>query len=511
MNERHQKNTGWFEVDKEGLAKLLRRRGPAFILYELIQNAWDTRATRVRVELLAIPRTARAALRIEDDDPHGFQTLAHGYVLFAESAKKANPNQRGRFNLGEKLVLAACDSARLASTTGTLYFEASRTGALSRRETGQKLERGSVFEGVVRMTRAELDAAIAAVALLLPPIPTTINDVHLAAAQPLHTFDATLPTEIADGEGYLKKTARKTVIRVHEAREGTSYIYELGIPVVEIDFPWSVEVMQKIPLNADRDNVTPAYQKQLLALVINQMHEHLTAATAALPLVQNTLASGEIGNEAVNTILDKQYGEHRVVYDPSDKEANSNAFAHDYAVIPGGAFTKDQWAGIRRAEAAKPAGKMFPTPKTYGDGPIARVIPASEWTDGMAAVARYAQMLAVELLGHAVHIVMENELVQSYVANYGGRTLTFNVPRLGRDWFSLRDNQEAVDALVIHEFGHDFEANHLSEKYHRALSGLAAKMVQLALAKPEVFPGRLAATFQSAQTNDSTRNESCPT
>lgn len=41
----------WFEVDKQGLAKLLERRGKQFILYELIQNAWDENTTRVDVTL----------------------------------------------------------------------------------------------------------------------------------------------------------------------------------------------------------------------------------------------------------------------------------------------------------------------------------------------------------------------------------------------------------------------------------------------------------------------------
>jgi len=35
---------GWFRVDKEGLAKLMRRRGPHWVLAELLQNAWASRA-----------------------------------------------------------------------------------------------------------------------------------------------------------------------------------------------------------------------------------------------------------------------------------------------------------------------------------------------------------------------------------------------------------------------------------------------------------------------------------
>jgi len=33
----------WFEVDKQGLAKILERRGKEFALFELVQNAWDER------------------------------------------------------------------------------------------------------------------------------------------------------------------------------------------------------------------------------------------------------------------------------------------------------------------------------------------------------------------------------------------------------------------------------------------------------------------------------------
>ena len=94
-----------FLVDKKGLAKLLERRGKAFILHELLQNAWDENTTRVDVtaEWLG-DRTVRVT--VVDDKPEGFADLTHAYTLFAESAKKTDPTKRGRFNLGEKLVIA---------------------------------------------------------------------------------------------------------------------------------------------------------------------------------------------------------------------------------------------------------------------------------------------------------------------------------------------------------------------------------------------------------------------
>src|SRR2546430_1753241 len=96
----------WFTADKEGLAKILERRGKEFILFEALSNAWDTNATKVEVSLRPTDRRGIAELSIVDDDPNGFADLTHAYTLFAESNRKSDPTKRGRFNLGEKLVLA---------------------------------------------------------------------------------------------------------------------------------------------------------------------------------------------------------------------------------------------------------------------------------------------------------------------------------------------------------------------------------------------------------------------
>ncbi len=92
----------WFEVDKEGLARVLERKGKEFRLFELIQNSWDEPGvSKVSVSLEYRGRN-KALLVVQDDAPEGFRDLTHAFTLFAESAKKTNPEQRGRFNLGEK-------------------------------------------------------------------------------------------------------------------------------------------------------------------------------------------------------------------------------------------------------------------------------------------------------------------------------------------------------------------------------------------------------------------------
>lgn len=475
---------GWFDVDKKGLAKLVRRKGLEFVVFELVQNAWDTRATEVNVEIEPIPGRPYVRLRVQDNDPDGFKFLSHGYTLFAESEKKVDPGKRGRFNLGEKLVLAACETAKIATTTGSVYFEGD-----SRRETRERLPEGSVFDAEMRMTRDELSQVLAASKLLIPPVPTRINGELLPTLTPEHCFEGTLMTEISDDEGHLRRTPRKTEIRIFAQREGVSFIYEMGIPVVETDFPWSVDVGQKIPLNADRDNVTPAYRKALGVLVVNEMHTRLTREDASSPIVQEALTSPDVAPQAVAAVLTQQYGEKRVAYDPSDPEANHNAAAHGYTVIHGGAFTREAWSNIRSASAATPAGQVFPTPKLYDpEGDPARIIPEEKWTDGMRAVADFCKLMAMHLMDVNLTVVMEGELTQPYAANYGGRRLTFNAHRLGKRWFDLQGNFVAVVDLMIHEFGHQYASSHLDAKYHEAITLLSAKLAQLALKRPELFP-----------------------
>jgi hypothetical protein len=482
---------GWFEVDPLGWAKVARRKGMAFILHELLQNAYDTEATKVTVELVPIPGKPMARLIVEDNDPTGFVKLDHAFTLFAESLKKSDPTKRGRFNQGEKNVIACCEQAKVQSTTGTVYFE--RNGKeLQRRQTREKSRVGSRFEAELRVTRDELQEMLTSARRVIPAIETWVNGERLPEYEVLAHFEAQLPTEISDEDGNLRKSTRKTEVRIVPQYDGVSYCYELGIPIVEIELPWSIDVRQKVPQNSDRDNITPAYRKLLAASCLNVMHGALTKEAAALPLVQEALGHERVSDEAVRAVVTQQYGEHRVTYDPSDKEASHNAVAKGYAVIHGGAYTKEQWAAIKRAQAAEPAGKVFPTERCYDqDGDPARIIPEAEWTEGMRTVALYAQWAAWKVFGVGLHVVMEKERSQRYVANFsrGDETsrLVFNVPKLSAQWFDMSRNFVSITDLLIHELAHQMSNNHLDSDYHDALSRIGAQMMQLALDEPEAL------------------------
>src|ERR1700676_639464 len=249
----------WFIVDKEGLRKTLSRKGKAFAIYELLQNAFDEASTKVEMTLTT-PNDGGSVLTCIDDSPHGYSNLAYAHTMFAESKKKGDANKRGRFNVGEKHVLALCDKASITSTTGRVLFLADGT----RRHERVCTKVGTEFRGEMPLTQAEFDEMAKQVRLVIPPIPTYFNGELVAGREILHEFDVTLPTEIADENGISRLRQRKTKVRLYVAKDcEVPMLYEMGMPVVEIDCKWHVDIQQKVPLNIERDNVTPSYLKTI--------------------------------------------------------------------------------------------------------------------------------------------------------------------------------------------------------------------------------------------------------
>ncbi len=480
----------WFEVDKQGLARLLERKGKAFALFELIQNAWDTRSTEVNVTLSRISGTRRVRLAVEDDNPEGFGNyLSHAFTLFADSSKKRDAQARGRFNLGEKLVLALCDEAEIASTKGSVMF--TDAGRINRRT---KRERGSVFEGVLKMTDEEMQECAEAVRRLIPPpgIITRFNGSVLPQRPALDEFEATLLTEIADADGVLRRAQRRTTVRVVMPAPGeTPMLYEMGIPVVETGDRWHCDIQQKIPLNFDRDNVPPSYLARVRALMVERMQGMLTEEDANAPWVRDAMQKhgDELSDATVSRVLDLRFGEKRCAYDPSDPEANNRAVSKGYALIYGSQLSKEEWGAVRRAGAVLPAGQVTPTPKPFSDNPDAmplKVLPPEKWTPAIAAVADYAERIGKQLLGCPVMVAIASDISWPFSGAFGAGRLTLNLGRLGHGWFERADLAE-INQLLIHEFGHHYCGNHLSADYHEALCKLGGKLTQLAIEDPELF------------------------
>lgn len=486
----------WFEVDKAGLSKLLDRRGRATVVLELAQNAWDAPGARtVTISLKSINGTT-AELLVKDDSPEGFTNLEHAFTLFAESTKKADPTLRGRFNLGEKLVLSICKSASIVTRKGTVAFGEDGTRRVTTASPAQVAANpkiGTTFHAMIAMTKADIEDAQARILTLLPPIPTTFNGVLVMPRTPDGTTKARLTTEAADAEGILRRVVRETDVTIYPVKPGeTAMLYELGIPVCETGDKWHVNIAQRVPLNMERDGVTPAYLRDVRAAVLEiaTTGNLLDADAAASSWVDDGMTSPKFDPDNSTAIVQARFGPKAVAYDPSDIESNNRAAAAGYKVVHGGSFSREAWAAIKQGGGIQSAGKVTPTPKPYSpDGVPLKDYPADRWTKGMRAVTTFYRAMAKAVLGRDITVRIVNESTWRFNATYGpDGVLVLNLGALGSKWFEApATDPVAMIDLGIHEFGHEIESNHLSENYYGALTLIGAKTAVWLAGDPRVL------------------------
>lgn len=477
--------TNWFDVDREGLRRLMAGRPKSFVLFELLQNAWDEETSLVSVRLEPAEGRGLAHVVVEDDSPDGFRQLSHAYTMFAESCKKSDPEKRGRFNLGEKMVLALCETAQIQSTTGTVIFD----GA-GRRTMRKRRARGTVFEATLRMTRAEYEEVCLAARRVIPPagVRTVFNGGEIAARPLLHSFSASLPTLVADGGGVLKRVVRKTEVRLYDplAEEEGGGVFEMGLPVVPTGDRYAVSVGQKVPVNLDRDNLPPSYLRALRTLVLNATYASIGEEDATAPWVREALADPRVEDEAVRRAMRLRFGERAVIADPSDREGTKLAMSSGYEVVSGGALAPGEWQNVKRSGALLPAGQVTPSPKPFAPGgkPL-RMLDEADYTPGVRLFVEYAREVGCFLLGCPVEVVVAADGGWPFDGAYGSRRLIVNAARLGMAWFD-QGATVAVNDFLLHEWGHA-HGQHLDKSYHEAITRFGARLVALALERPEFF------------------------
>jgi hypothetical protein len=486
------RSNGWFTVDKEGLAKLVERRGKGFILFELLQNAWDCDGTKhVEVSLVEVPGRPLAHLVVIDDHPDGFKDLSHAYTLFAESEKKVSTRKRGRFNFGEKLVLSLCESAVITSTKGKVVFDSD-----GRHESKHKRPAGTCFEAHVRMTRGELADILEEAKKLIPSVgvETKINGVLLETRRAAKTVrDVLLMTEVADAGGVVRRRHIETSVEIYVPHQGEkAMLYEMGIPVVELsDDPYHVNVMQKVPLSMERDSVPPSYLRDVRSTVLDHMHGMISEEQARGKWAVEAV-EGSMNPDAVKAVVVKRFGERNVILDPSDREANNIAVAQGYTTIPGGAFTADAWDKIREFNVSLPAGRVTPSPKPFSEnGEPLKLLDPSDCDANMDRFADMAVTLADRAAGLTVTVVFANDSGWPFRAAYSGvkdgkvGRVIFNVAKLGRKWFISSELPNQLQ-LIIHELAHQW-GHHLESSYHEATCEIGSNLAMLALKEPTLF------------------------
>ncbi len=460
----------WFEVSKQGLKELQAGKPKHYAARELVQNAWDENIT------LCDFRTdyshGLANLLVIDDNPDGFRNIADAFTLFAPTIKRSDAEKRGRFNLGEKQVLAIANSAIIKTTKGSVIF--SEEGRSQSRESTKV---GSEVSVNIRMTQEEYEELLKEVNTYLPPkgIVFTVNGKKIPFKEPYKVIpEVSLLTEI-ESNGVLRRTTRKTSVEVYRT-VGQARLYEMGLPVVDIDCQFNVNVNQKIPLSIDRDTVPPSYLKAIFAEVLNATHEDIAEEGSSAVWIREATSDKRISAEAVKNIVEKRFGNKVVVANPFDSQANDEAISHGYRVIRGRELSEGEWDNVKKAEAIKSSsaifGSNYTTSKPYDPD------------ENMVRVADLAKKIAKKCLGINITVSFAS-WDGSVSAQFGEKHLSFNVQNLGKKFFEKPVSEQTIN-LIVHEIAHT-NGSHTEHAYHETITKLAGQLTMLALEEPEFF------------------------
>ena len=404
--------------------------------------------------------------------------------------KRADPLVRGRFNIGEKEILSVALSATIATSNHLISFPKSG-GRLVRK--AQKQAKGTTITCIVPWGPRQVETVILWLSRMLPPatIEYTVNGNEVNHRKPFYSTNETLETIIESNEPGkpMRPTRRNTTIELY--KEADPLLYEMGVPVQTIDCPYSVNVLQKVPLPPNRDMVKDSFLKDVYAVVLNATIDDIQdpSATWVRTAVEDKLTEPE----TVKNVMTQRYGKNVVLWS-SDQKANERAMSHGYAVVH--AKTLSEGERERFGEIGlQHSSSIFPT--NYISVPD---YPRHKWTPGMVNVAGYAQMLANNLpsLRVDIKVFLFSSMQVGEAASYGNRVLNFNIARLGKVWFN--EVLAPVHALILHELSHHRSLGEGHEHdYYRALEKLTGEAVQLALEKPALFKPFLGAKYQKEE------------
>jgi hypothetical protein len=357
-----------FEIDVKGLAEL--EGGDSHRLaFEPVANVFDEfrgyEEGKKRPSFCAVTlernETGRGVVLKIADDGAGFANERDIWTLFGSTAKRGAAGVSGRFNAGDKQLIAVARNASVRSNDIEVEFcDGERT---VHRRRGSQLN-GVIVSALMPLSLGDMAAVETALRQVQAPdgLSYLVNGLAVKPAEVKATVNVTLPT-ILLSEGVLRPTTRKTAVRILKC--DTPTLFELGIPICSLEdvgFPWSLDVGQKIPVPLSRNSVTPQYLHRLIGSVIEQ------AAMDGVSLLKEeeqgaAFVKGALDwvrePEALKVAVSDLYGAN-AVRQSNDPIANAHAAATGAPIVQGRWFTPETRRRLDETNSLPVSSTVFP-------------------------------------------------------------------------------------------------------------------------------------------------------
>ena len=437
---------GRLAVSTEGMREIHAARPAWSLVKELVQNAWDEApaATVCKVGMRYWSR--KSTLLVVEDDGPGFRDIRDAYTLMGPTYKRSDPAKRGRFNIGEKELVAVAVNGKIETVGTTIEFpkKGGRVITKNHRKSGTLVELVMPWDGSER--RLVLDM----LRRFQPPADCRliVNDHEVERREPVAVRQVRLSTVLQDGPGQpMRPTRRLTNIEILEPQSGWGWIHEMGIPIQQTTMAYDVDIMQKVPMPPNRDTVSEAYLRDVASEVLNATHELMAGEEFAETWVRSAIEDERIEEPAVRATIKHRYGDKVAIWS-TDTDANMKAAEAGYQVLHPRSMSPEE------RENMKQLGGLESTMQVFGRGDVAESENV-EPNESQVAWADWVRSLG-EQVGLDVTVVFIKSPGASMVAdctsNRKDPVIRFNLSKLFASWLDKRGPDQL--ALVIHEFGH---------------------------------------------------------
>ena len=442
-----------FTISPEGMRDLNKDRFEGLI-YELVQNVFDQdSATTCSVRVV---HNVNKGVRVTvTDDGDGFANPRFAYEMHGPNDNRSKAEKRGRFNAGEKQAVSVATEAKITTVGYTIEFPPTG-GRVVRRN---RRTNGTEVRLLMPWSIKDAEVLREKLRLIRPPDYCTlaVNGKEVTHPAPVKVHEAVLETVIQNApDEPMRRSRRKTRMEISNpaAEDDKARIYEMGLPVQEIDAIYDVNVMQKIPQNINRDTVKETYLQDIYAELLNAMHEEMPREEFGETWVRTAVEDNRISEGAAHMTVKQRFGEKTVIWS-ANRNANLEAIDQGFQVIHPRTMSKAEREHLRERGGLEPASARFghSMGEGGGDSPFREVDVSDDpvklaFADWVVELGTY---VGVKVFPKFIHNTQSFALADC-MRSTKHPTMRFNLARLPDEFFEPRGEEQL--SLVVHELGH---------------------------------------------------------
>ena len=275
----------WFTVDVAKQASRVRGFPLGHVLKELLANSLDAEATTIELSCkpadgTRMDRARNRAFSVECNDNGAGCSDPEVLRRVGSTTSDESASKRGRFGRGLIDVISVCDQAEIRTRKHRLVFEPGKCVVSVTRNAVD----GLAFTGLLRHPDGDAELKRFFESIILPSgVEFTFNGTPVRHRETFRTVpNVQLPTPLFDSSTEMVTIRRRPTEVSLVAKFGENpMIYELGIPVDEAPWtlPYDINVMQKTPLDVERNMLPDKYKAQVVAELVGPLSDLYAAVT----------------------------------------------------------------------------------------------------------------------------------------------------------------------------------------------------------------------------------------